>query len=292
MTELIWHNGHISPLATATASFEDRGHQFADGVYEVIRVYRNSSGTGTAFTLAEHLVRLAKSAAAIRIDVPLPLERLASEVNTLIARSGLVDGMIYLQLTRGVAPRNHIIAPNTKPTLYFYTRELPPVAAPGTAVGTKLITVTDERWKRCYIKSIALLPNILAKNLAVEQGADEAIFMDGENVTECSASNLCLIHRGTLITAPVGPKVLPGITRDLLLSLAPAIGIPTQERYPTEYECKNADELFITSTTRELSWVSHWNNHQLHTRAGPLTNKLHHAYQEQVRKVCKSVAVA
>jgi D-alanine transaminase len=287
MKELIWVNGEVSPLSKAAASYEDRGHQFADGVYEVIRVYR-----GVPFTLSEHLDRLARSAGGIRLAVPYSLEHVAAEVRSLVSQSGLVEGMVYLQLTRGVAPRNHVIPAVVKPTLYFYVRELPPVAAPGTAGGTKLMSVEDERWKRCWVKAIALLPNVLAKNLAVDSGADEAVFLEDGAVSECSTSNLFAVVRGALVTAPVGSKVLPGVTRELLLELAGEMGIPVVERNPTEYECRNGEELFITSTTRELSWVSHWNGVEIHDRPGEITTRLHRAYQERVRKECGAAAGA
>ncbi len=279
MTELFWNNGTIQPLATATANVEDRGSQFADGVYEVIRVYR-----GVPFTMEEHLRRLERSAKGINLSLPMPVAKIAAAVEQLLAESGMADGMVYMQLTRGVAPRNHVFPEHQVPSLYFYNRQLPAVPAPGAAPGVKLVAVEDERWKRCWVKAIALLPNVLAKNHAVDLGADEAAFVENGVVTECSTSNLFVIQHGELVTAPVGQKVLPGVTRQLLLEIALRIGIPIVERAPTEYECRHADELFITSTTREVSWVSHWNGRQIATEAGPATLRLHKALQERVRR--------
>src|SRR6478672_9355634 len=128
MRELIWIDGAVSDLAGATVSVEDRGYQFADGVYEVARVY-----DGVPFTLKEHLDRLKRSAEGIRLALPMSPADIATEVRALVDQSGLRDGMVYLQLTRGVAPRNHVFTPDTRPTLLFYVRELPPVPAPGTA---------------------------------------------------------------------------------------------------------------------------------------------------------------
>lgn len=281
MQELVWINGNVSKLAEAKWSLEDRGHQFADGVYEVVRVYK-----GVPYTMTEHLERLTRSAEGVRIRVPMSVDEMGSAVTDLVRQSGMTDGMVYMQLTRGVQPRNHVWEKTTKPTLYFFTRSLPPVPAPGTAPGVKLVTVEDERWKRCWIKSIALLPNVLAKNLAAEQGADEAVFIENGAVSECSASNLFAVGRGVLVTAPVGPKVLPGITRQVLLEIAAEQGIPVIERNPTEFECRCGEELFITSTTRELGWVSHWNGAQVHDRPGEITLRLHRAYQERVRRAC------
>jgi D-alanine transaminase len=143
----------------------------------------------------------------------------------------------------------------------------------------------DERWKRCWIKSIALLPNVLAKNAAVAAGADEAAFVDLGYVTECSTSNLFAVIGEKLITHPVGTKVLPGITRQQVLEIADELGIEVDERAIREEEAPRADELFITSTTREISWVSRWNDTYIgQGRCGQITMKLHEALRERVKQ--------
>lgn len=281
MTDLLWLNGETIPMADARLGVEDRGFQFADGVYEVIRLYN-----GRPFTLAEHLDRLRRSANGIQLALPLTPDSLAGEIRKFIPRAGVADGMIYLQLTRGVSPRNHLFPEMCKPTLLFYARGLPPVPAPGAAEGTKLWSVADERWKRCWVKSIALLPNVLAKNAAVAAGADEAAFVEDGVVTECSASNLFVVVGGRVVTHPVGPKVLPGITRAALLDLASELGIAVDERPPGQDEARAADEVFITSTTREISWVSTWNARPVGAApgCGAVTRWLHEALQERVRR--------
>ncbi len=279
MTEWIWINGEVMALEDATLGVEDRGFQFADGVYEVIRLY-----DGRPFTLDEHLDRLQRSAGGLEIKLPLEIDLLKAEIQSLIARSGLSEGMVYLQLTRGCSPRNHVWDDSTPATLLFYCRALPPVPAPGDAKGVTLWPVEDERWKRCWIKSIALLPNVLAKNAAVRAGADEAVFIDDHLTNECAASNLFAVIDGALTTAPVGAKVLPGITRAVLLKLAGELGIETCQRAMSQAECLSADELFITSTTRELSWVARWGEHKIADAAGPITLALHHAYRQIVRE--------
>jgi D-alanine transaminase len=284
MTEYIWIDGRVMSLGDASVSVEDRGFQFADGVYEVIRIY-----SGVAFTLAEHLERLARSAQGILLDLPMPASEIEEAIRDLIERSGVTDGMVYLQLTRGAAPRNHVIAKGTRPTLLFYVRALEPVAAPGTAPGAKLCSVEDQRWKNCWIKSIALLPNILAKNQAARSGCDEAVFVENGRTSECSASNFFTVVDRTLITAPVGPKVLPGITRAILLQIAPQIGLSVEERCIGVAEALGADELFITSTTRELSWVREWDGKIIaNGRCGPITLKLHQKYQQRVQQAIES----
>jgi D-alanine transaminase len=194
--------------------------------------------------------------------------------------------MIYLQLTRGVCPRNHLFPePACKPTLYFYARPLPKLPRPGEGEGAKLWSQPDERWKRCWIKSIALLANVLAKNEAVSKGADEAVFVDDGVVNECSASNFYAVIGGRVVTHPVGPKVLPGITRAVLLEVASELGVPMDERPLREDEAKAADEVFITSTTREISWVSTWNGKMVGGgKCGPVTKKLHEGLAARVQK--------
>jgi D-alanine transaminase len=279
MSETIWINGEIVPLAGASVSVEDRGFQFADGVYEVIRLYNRKP-----FALDLHLQRLQKSAAGIQLAMPIDLPGLGAQIARFLAGASVPDGMIYLQLTRGSAPRSHAF-PQTRPTLLFYVRPLPPVADSANSEGAKLITVPDERWKRCWIKSIALLPNVLAKNQALAAGADEAVFIENDLVTECSASNIFVVVGQRLITHPVGSKVLPGITRAILLELAPKLGLTVQERAFHEEEACRADELFITSTTREISWVARWNDRQIgHANCGPVTLKLQAALREKVRR--------
>jgi D-alanine transaminase len=275
MNDLIWLNGEILPMSEARIGVEDRGFQFADGVYEVIRLYN-----GRPFTLREHLDRLDRSAGDLELAVPLEREALVEQVLRLVAASGVREGMIYLQLTRGAAPRNHVFSADARPTLLFYARQLPPPQLPGEGEGVKLLPVKDERWKRCWIKSIALLPNVLAKNQAVQQGYDEAVFVEnGGIITECSSSNVFAVIAGKLVTHPVGSKVLPGITRQVLLEIAAKMGIAVDERALHEEEARRADELFITSTTRELNWVARLGDRYIgQGRCGPMTKRLHERF--------------
>lgn len=278
MSEWIWINGEIVPMAEARIDVEDRGYQFADGVYEVVKLYG-----GKPFTLDPHLNRLEKSAQGIDISLPMDRKALGAEIAKLVARNGVKDGMVYLQLTRGVAPRNHIYEPGQKPTLLFYARPCPDPQLPGEGEGVRLLAQEDDRWKRCWIKSIALLPNILAKNKAARAGADEAVFLDKGIVTECSATNIFAVINDKLVTHPVGSKVLPGITRAVLLDCATELGIPVEERGYTEEEAIRASELFITSTTREISWVARWNDRYIgQARCGPIALSLHRALRKRV----------
>ena len=276
MTDLIWINGEIIPMAEARISPEDRGYQFADGVYEVIRLYG-----GRPFTLDEHLARLERSAAGIQLAVPLDRPTLKAEIGKLIAQSAVGDGMIYLQVTRGHAPRNHVFPTEPGGTLLFYARPLPPPSPVESNPPVTLLSVEDERWRRCWIKAIALLPNVLAKNAAVAAGADEAVFVEDGVVSECSASNFFAVVGGRLVTHPVGPKVLPGITRAVLFECARELGVPIDERAIRLDEAKAADELFITSTTREISPVGVWDGAPVGRRS-EVTPELHRALRERV----------
>ncbi|MGA2497348.1 MAG: D-amino-acid transaminase [Tepidisphaeraceae bacterium] len=279
MSETIWFNGEVIPASAVRIDPEDRGYQFADGIYEVVRIYNRR-----LFTLREHLDRLYKSAAGISLSIPVTPAELSRHLEDFTQQHAPDQGFIYLQVTRGVAPRNHLFPDKTTATMLFYARPLPPQAEPGAAPGAALHSVPDERWKRCWIKSIALLANVLAKNTAIAAGADEAVFIHDGCVTECSASNLFVVSAGTVLTHPVGPKVLPGITRLVLLDLAGSLGIPVEERPIREAEALAADELFITSTTREISWVARWNTYPVGGgKCGPITMRLHRAIREKVR---------
>jgi len=279
MPELIWLNGEVLPMSEARIGVEDRGFQFADGVYEVIRFYN-----GRPFTLRPHLERLERSAEGIVLKSPLARESLEAEIRKFIARASFKEGMIYLQLTRGAAPRNHIYSQLQTATLLFYARPLPPLPEPGDGEGVKLLVVPDDRWHRCWIKSIALLPNVLAKNLAASQGYDEAAFVDNGVLTECAASNLFAVVGKKLVTHPAGSRVLPGITRQVLFECAADLNIEIDERPIKEEEAQRSDELFITSTTREISWVARLNERYIgKARCGPMTIALHRALQARVR---------
>jgi len=278
---LIWFNGEVIPWADARIGVEDRGYQFADGVYEVCRFYN-----GKPFTLKPHMERLEKSAAGLRLTPPMPVDRIGEEIARFFPRTGLRDGSVYLQLTRGALSRNHRIPPPpyNGTTLLFYAKPLPPPAEPATGEGIKLLAVADERWKRCWIKCIGLTANVLAKSDAMDKGYDEAAFVENAVVSECSTSNLFAVVGGKLITHPLGAKILPGITRLVTLECAAKLGIPVEERPIREEECRRADEMFITSTTREIAWVARWNDRYIgQGKCGPVTAKLHRAFRERVR---------
>lgn len=281
MNDVIWLNGEIVPMSEARISPEDRGFQFADGVYEVVRLYG-----GRPFTLDEHLARLEQSAAELKIEIPIATAKLKGEIVRLIGQSGVGEGMIYLQLTRGHAPRNHRFPSEPGHTLLFYARPLEALPSVELTPAVKLLTAVDDRWNRCWVKSIALLANVLAKNEAVAAGADEAIFVDGGMVTECSTSNFFAVIEGKLVTCPVGAKVLPGITRGVIIECARELEIGVEERAVGVDEARGAAEIFITSTTREISPVSHWDGAAV-GRSREVTGRLHRALKGRVASIAK-----
>ena len=287
MTQQVWLNGEIMPLADARIGVEDRGFQFADGVYEVVRLY-----DGRPFALGAHMRRLWNSAIDIQITPPLTPDLMAVEVGRLLSKSDAGDAQLYVQLTRGIAPRDHLFPDVVAPTFLFYLQPAKPLQAIGGGPGVQLLATPDDRWKRCWIKTTALLANVLAKNAAVAAGFDEAAFVDGGFVTECSASNLFAVIGDKLVTPPVGTKVLPGITRAVVLELAAELGIEVDERAIREDEAPRADELFVTSTTREVAWVSRWNDIYIGAgRCGRVTAALHRAFRDRVRADTATVPV-
>ncbi|HWP40356.1 MAG TPA: aminotransferase class IV, partial [Tepidisphaeraceae bacterium] len=210
---------------------------------------------------------------------------LTSQILNLIAHARVRDGLIYLQVTRGPSKREHVFPKDPHPTVLFYVRALAPLPQVGQTRPYTLLSVPDERWKRCWIKAIGLLPNVLARNAAADAGADEAVFVDQGIVLEGSSSNVYAVINGALVTHPLDGRILPGVTRQLVLCCAQDLGIPVQERAMTLDEAKRAAEVFITSSTRELVWVSRWDGLTIgHGQCGAITARLHEAYRDRVKR--------
>lgn len=239
---VVYLNGEFLPLNQARVSVLDRGFLFGDGVYEVIPVYG-----GRPLRLDEHLRRLEDSLRSIRMDSPLSRAEWAALIGRLI--EGPDDQSVYLQVTRGAGPkRDHAIPKDTKPTVFAMCSPIVPVPA----VGVSAITLDDIRWRWCNIKAITLLPNVLLRQEAVDRGCAEAILVREGYVAEGTASNVFAVIDGVIVTPPKGGELLPGITRDLVLELACAAGLPAQERRIALEQFANAEEIWITSSTREV----------------------------------------
>lgn len=263
----------------ASVSFQDRGFQLADGVYEVVRVYN-----GEPFALQPHLDRLARSAQEIELTLPQGLSFLADIVREAPGRRGLEEAQVYMQVSRGAAPRVHHFPENIEPTLTVYASPAPIQPPSAYEQGLKAIVVPDERWLRCDIKSVSLLPNALAKEKARRAGAVEALLeREGIGMTEGSSSNLFIVKDGRLVTAPHGRYILRGITRDIVLDLARSEGIAIEERFVSKEELLAADEVFATSTNIEVLPLTTIDTTTIGTgQAGPVTRRLGQRYKETI----------
>ena len=251
MPRIAYVNGAYVPLADAAVHVEDRGYQFADGVYEVA-AYRN----GRTIDLAPHLDRLDRSLKELRIRAPMSRAALTHVIRELIRRNRMADGLLYIQVTRGVFRRDHPFPPDeVPPALVMTVRRLRLATPEVLEQGVAVITAPENRWARRDIKSVSLLPNILAKQAARERGAYEAWFVDAAgHVTEGSSTNAWIVTKnGELVTRPTGPDILAGITRAALLKLAAEQGVRLVERPFTVAEAQSAREAFVSSAT---SWVT------------------------------------
>lgn len=278
MPDIGFVNGRFMPLEEATVSVEDRGFQFGDGVYEVIRTYR-----GQPFQLDAHLARLERSAKAIELPMPWTIPQWAAHARDGIKRSGYADSKVYLQLTRGTAPRDHVFPAAARPTAVMTVREMRMVEPALQTSGVAVMTMDDWRWGRCDIKSVNLLPNILARQKAKQAGAFEAVFIRNGQVTEGAVSNVMVIKAGRVLTAPEGETILSGVTRTLVLELARKEGLPVEERFVTRDELIHVDEVFLTGTTVEVLPVTRVDGKPVASgKPGPVTQKLQAAFQRFV----------
>ena len=248
MPEVAYVNGRFCPLAEAVVSVEDRGYQFADGVYEVV-----ATCGGCPYALEPHLARLQGNLEALHLPLDICEYGLRAKLMEGIKRSGFGETLVYIQVTRGVAPRRHEFpAVSVTPTVVMTFKELHRLPQDLYDRGVEVISTEDLRWKRCDIKSIALLPNILAKQAAAQVGAFEALLVDAEGrVTEGASTSAFCIQAGRLCTAPIGPHILPSITRGILLDLARKLGIPIDEKFCTLEQFKEAEEVFLAGTATE-----------------------------------------
>lgn len=242
----VYLNGEYLPASEASISIFDRGFTFGDGVYEVIPVYG-----GRLFRLQQHLDRLQYSLGEIRLLPPFAnleitrvLERLLTDING--------DASIYLQITRGSAPRNHAFPDKVQATVLAYAQDVVYPDQATREAGVSAVCFPDQRWERCDIKSVSLLANVLARQYAHEHGAAEAVLFRDGKLTEGAASTLFVVHEGQLLTTASGHSILPGITRELVLELACNHGLSCQQTDITESQVKTADELWLSSSTKEI----------------------------------------
>jgi D-alanine transaminase len=271
---MVYLNGEFLPLAEAKVSVLDRGFIFGDGIYEVIPVYG-----GHLFRLPHHLQRLDQSLDAILLTNPLTHSQWHTVLQELVSRNSGADQSLYLQLTRGVAERDHRFPANTPPTVFAMSTPVE-ITHGQLAPKSHAITVEDIRWKLCHIKAITLLPNILLRQQALEAGADEAIMLRDGEVTEGTASNIFVVQDGIVTTPPKGQHLLPGITRDLVVELCQRHHIPCREQAIDEATLRQADELWLTSSTREIIPVIELDGQPIaNGRPGPIWEQMSRHYQ-------------
>jgi len=286
----VFLNGAFLPKSEACISVDDRGFLLADGVYEVTPFYE-----GAPFALDRHLERLRHGLAWMRID--LDVSGLAEVHRELIQRNGLegVDrSMVYLQVTRGAAPRTHYFpSGDVKPTVYAYAAQWKRPADDVWGRGFRAITVPDRRWSRVDIKTIGLLPNVMAYQAARDVGVDDAILVRDGVAVEGAHQNFWGVFGGTLVTHPATNVILPGITRGVVLELAREEGLPVQERAIAVEELRSADELFFTGTTGEVKPCVEVDGTPVGDgTVGPLTRRLSDAYLRRVAQVKEAARAA
>jgi len=280
MPRFAYVNGRYLRHALARIHVEDRGYQFADGVYEVMFI-----DGGRLVDEEAHLDRLDYSLGELRIGRPMTRPALRLVLRELIARNDVRKGTVYLQITRGVAPRDHKFPACATPSMVATTRKSKPAAASVLAAGVAVVTRPDIRWRRCDIKTVALLPNVLGKQAAAEAGAFEAWLVDESGcITEGTSTNAWIVTRGgRLVTRNLSAAILSGITRLALLDLVRAEGIAFEERRFTVAEAMTGSEAFLTSTTSLVLPVTRIDGQAIGDgKPGPLTMKLRDAYLSHV----------
>ncbi|MGC8489749.1 MAG: aminotransferase class IV, partial [Clostridia bacterium] len=270
----VFLNGRFVDEKDAVISFDDRGFLFADAVYEVIHLY-----DGVPYRLKPHLDRLERSLEGAMLP-PVDLGMITRVIFDLAGQEGreVADTIIYIEITRGAAPRNHMFpGPEVTPTILLWCRPAPPPAEERLSNGISAITVSDDRWAKCWIKTVNLLPNVMAKERARRAGADDALFVRDGMVLESTASNLFIVTGDVLRTAPVTNYILPGITRAALLELAPSVGLQVREEPFSVEQLLAADEVFLSGTTSEVLPVTTVDGKMLRHGQGPVAVKLREA---------------
>lgn len=285
-TDIVHLNGEFMPLAEARVPVLDRGFIFGDGVYEVIPVYSRQP-----FRLAEHLRRLQKSLDSVRLANPHSDAGWSQLVHDMIKHNDGDDQSIYFQITRGVAKRAHEFPAQVKPTVFMMSTPLLTPPQEQIDHGIACITGTDFRWLKCDVKSVALLGNCLLKQTAVDAGAAEIILFRDGHLTEAAACNVLAVQDGVLLAPPKDHLILPGITYDVVLELAAANRMPLQMRAITEQEVRAAQEIWITSSTKEVLAVTRLDDAAVGDgKPGPLFRRMHALYQDFKRNFMRHAA--
>lgn len=283
MSQIVYLNGQFLPIEQAYVPVLDRGFMFGDGAYEVIPVYSRH-----AFRLHEHLQRLENSLHGLRLTNLYSLAEWENLVLELIKRNQAEDQSLYLQVTRGVAPRDHAFPKGVTPTVFMMSNPLITPSKQQCENGISAISAADIRWDRCDIKAIALLPNVLLRQMAVDAGSMETVLFRDGILTEGSASNVFAVEKGVILAPPKDNHMLPGITYDLLLELAKANDIPVNISYFDEARIRAADELWISSSTKEVLAITSLDGKPIgNAKPGPIFHKMYKLYQDYKNRVMR-----
>jgi D-alanine transaminase len=282
MSRVAYANGRYRPISAPAVPVEDRGLQFGDGVYEVVKAL-----DGRLRDLDRHLDRLERSLAAVAIPMPTSRAALRGIARETLRRNRLpAEAVVYIQVGRGAAPRGHAFPRNVRPSLIVTARRAGFPKPSELARGASVITLPDERWKRCDVKAVSLLANVLAKQAGAEAGCREAWLCDADGfVTEGSTSNAYIVDRdGRVVTHPLGPRILGGVTRSVVLDLARAAGIEVVERPFSVEEATRAREAFLTSTSSLVLAVTSIDGRPVANGVpGPVTTLLLERYTDHLR---------
>jgi D-alanine transaminase len=280
---LCYLNGEYSSLRDAKVSVLDRGFIFGDGIYEVVPAYG-----GKLFRFDEHLARLNRSLTKLRIENPHTreqwIERSRKLVTALIEKTGAPDQLVYIQVTRGVAVRDHVMPTDVQPTVFMMCTPMKPASAEQRHHGVACISARDFRWERGDIKSISLLGNVLARQMSADKDATETIMFRNGFLTEAAASNVWVVHEGAVLGAPKSEHVLEGIRYELIRELCEEVGIAYNLRPIAEADVMSADELLLSSATKEVLPVTTLDGDPvghgaLRGKPGPVYSRLYEAYQ-------------
>ena len=282
---MIYLNGELMPLAEARVSVMDRGFLFGDGIYEVIPVYSRRP-----FRLVEHLARLQRSLDGIRLTNPLTTAEWTGLIEKIVANNDGEDQQVYLQVTRGAdTKRNHAFPKGVAPTVFMMSEPLLPPPAGQREQGITAVSAADNRWHRCDIKAISLLANCLLRQRAVDAGSVETLLLRDGFLTEGAASNIFAVKNGVLLAPPKNHLMLPGITYDVILELAGRHDLPFQVRDVLEEEVRQADELWMTSSTKEVLPIVSLDGRPIGSgQPGPLFAQMLGWYQDFKRSVMRS----
>lgn len=281
---MIYLNGEFMPIEQARIPVLDRGFIFGDGVYEVIPVYSRHP-----FRLHEHLRRLRESLKSIKLANPHDDATWVHLIGRLVALNEPEDQSLYMHVTRGPAKREHAFPKGVAPTVFLMSNPLTTPPRQQVSEGVCAITALDNRWLRCDIKAIALLPNVLLRQEAVEAGCVEAVLLRDGFMTEGAASNIFVVSKGVMLAPPKNQLMLPGITYDVVLELAQANGIRHEVREIAEAQLRGADEIWLTSSTKEVLAITRLDDAPVgNGKPGPLFERMYKLYQDYKDQVMRS----